>query len=78
MASGLKCGRKKRKGSGMIPLMFLCEWDRKTGAERKRCVGREVGWQWKRMEIRSSCCGTKEMNPTSVREDAGSVSGLAQ
>ena len=27
---------------------------------------------------RSSCCGTVEMNPTSIREDAGSIPGLAQ
>ena len=26
----------------------------------------------------SSCCGTRETNPTSIHEDAGSIPGLAQ
>ena len=28
--------------------------------------------------MRSSCCGTVKMNPTSIREDAGLIPGLAQ
>ena len=27
---------------------------------------------------RSSCCGTVEMNPTSIHEDVGSIPGLPQ
>ena len=28
--------------------------------------------------MRSSCCGTVKMNPTSIHENVGSISGLAQ
>ena len=29
-------------------------------------------------KIRSSCCGSAVMNPTSIHEDGGSILGLAQ
>ena len=28
--------------------------------------------------LRSSCCGSMEMNPTSIHEGVGSIPGLAQ
>ena len=30
------------------------------------------------LEFGSSCCGTVEMNPTSIHEDKGFIPGLAQ
>ena len=33
---------------------------------------------WYKTELGSSRCGAKEINPTSIHEDAGSIPGLAQ
>ena len=33
--------------------------------------------QWVK-NLKSSCCGTAEMNPTSIHEDVGSIPGLTQ
>ena len=33
---------------------------------------------YEKMRFWSSCCGTAEMNPTSIREDSGSIPGFAQ
>lgn len=44
-------GRGKRGASWVISLMFPGEHIRKTGAERKRCVGKGMGERLKRTEI---------------------------
>ena len=33
---------------------------------------------FKKIQIRSSCCGSVVMNPTSLHEDAGSIPGFTQ
>ena len=55
-----------------------------------KCPTVEIGFselgltkQWNtiqplRMRLVSSSCGSAETNPTSIHEDAGSISGLAQ
>ena len=46
---------------------------------RQRKGGREGGREEERKkESRSSCCGTAEINHTSIHDDSGSISGLTQ
>ena len=39
----------------------------------------KINLKWiKDLNIRTSCCGSAETNPTSICEDVGSIPGLAQ
>ena len=41
-------------------------------------TSKDVNFTTEKSFLGSSCCGTVETNPTSIHEDAGSISGLTQ